>query len=105
MNRDALSSVEAMGPFTRHNLESYGTLEIPPTAVGGAFRSDLQKWLAKSTESSQRQLGDCSDPTSSPSLRIHALVRKYLALDLNEPPTAVGGIRFSAEECCYVGWI
>jgi hypothetical protein len=36
---------------------------IPPTAVGGLFRSFLQKESPETVESPQRQLGDCSDPT------------------------------------------
>jgi len=36
-------------------------IEIPPTAVGGLFRSFLQRNLARATlKSHQRQLVDCS---------------------------------------------
>src|SRR6266550_3989503 len=38
--------------------------EIPPTEVGGLFRSNLQESTDRVLESHQRKLVDCSDPAS-----------------------------------------
>jgi SpoIID/LytB domain protein len=66
------------------------TSQIPPTGVGGLFKSNLPTSVS-SPESPQRQLGDCSSPAF---LSLEAdLLTKPCRLDLNNPPTAVGGIR------------
>ena len=68
------------------------TLGIPPTAVGGFFRSNLQRgWTLEPRESHQRQLVDLSNPTY---LSIWKSTRPLRSRpDLNNPPTAVGGIQ------------
>jgi len=84
------------------------SLQIPPTAVGGSFKSFLYESLLMSTESRQRKLADHSSPTYSSS-KINSKDLKYppttvsgitnrfkgpvYRKDLNHPPTAVGGIR------------
>jgi len=49
---------------TRPTNSGDRVLEIPPTAVGGLFRSNLQTAVTEFFESHQRQLVDCSDPAS-----------------------------------------
>src|SRR5438876_8236926 len=56
-------------------------LTIPPTAVGGWFRSCLQESCTETHKSHQRQLVDGSSPT----------YRKHALQKLTIPPTAVGG--------------
>ena len=87
---------------------------IPPTEVGGLFRSNLQASTDRVLESHQRKLVDCLDPASetkgsntlkiefhdpfyepSPNCRwrdseVHQ--HFFCRLDLNNPPTSVGGI-------------
>src|ERR1700730_6498479 len=86
---------------------------IPPTEVGGWFRSNLHASTHRVLESHQRKLVDCSDPASEtkrPSTfksvfsfttllcgRRLDLIRKIPQAhlcrpDLNNPPTFVGGI-------------
>src|SRR6185295_14228868 len=73
--------------------------EIPPTAVGGYFQILSTKCLLVATlKSHQRQLVDGSDLSGR---RLHVrkseLFQRFLILrrDLNNPPTAVGGIQRS----------
>src|SRR5258705_6306444 len=73
--------VDGSDPTYRDGLPNLG---IPPTAVGGWFRSNLPRWGFGIWESHQRQLVDGSV----------ALFRR--GQDLNNPPTAVGGIYRSA---------
>src|SRR5437762_11655931 len=72
---------------------------IPPTEVGGWFRSNLHAGTDRVLESHQRKLVDCSDPASEPKCRnvfesdfssMRLLCGRRL--DLNDPPTSVGGI-------------
>jgi len=58
-------------------------LEIPPTAVGGSFKSFLQT-LSTMIQSRQRKLADRSGP--------YDLSGSMNRSDLKDPPTAVGGI-------------
>src|SRR3984893_18710881 len=73
---------------------------IPPTEVGGWFRSNLNASTHRVLESHQRKLVDCSDPASEtkrPSTFKSVFSFTTLLcgrrLDLNHPPTSVGGIR------------
>src|SRR6185436_8571292 len=93
---------------TTHNLSEP---RIPPTAVGGLFKSFLQRTTSASRESRQRQLADCSSPSynaqpqraenpANGSWRIvqvrtiHQQRRCNInSEDLKYPPTAVAGIR------------
>jgi hypothetical protein len=91
----------ASRPATR---DCAGKVEIPPTAVGGWFRSDLQTSTNRILESHQRKLVDCSDPAyirarteflnpTNCRCGIWSFLRMtFCRLDLNHPPTAVGGI-------------
>jgi len=62
-------------------------------------------------KSPQRQLGDCSDPAFVPS-EVHVAeiafdcvrIALFRWLDLNHPPTAVGGI-FEIRKAPFVDWI
>jgi hypothetical protein len=104
--------------------------QIPPTGVGGLFRSNLPELALDLNESHQRQLVDCSDPTcwskserrkttnrflnalgrfaskagSEQSTNFRwwdSITRPALAcrLDVNNPPTAVGGIQKLTYRC------
>src|SRR5260370_32326684 len=56
----SLIAITGFAQFGDRNREP----EIPPTAVGGLFRSNLRRTrLSETAESHQRQLVDCSDPT------------------------------------------
>jgi hypothetical protein len=72
----------AVGGLFRSFLErgTGGMLLIPPTAVGGLFRSFLQ--LLRSCK-------NCRNPSGTQVLK---RPRECLRKDLNNPPTAVGGI-------------
>src|SRR6185295_18545747 len=76
----------------KHHAIAIG--EIPPTGVGGWFRSSLQKsdWYAKEIP-----------PTAVGGLfrsdLLFALLRRW-RLDLNNPPTAVGGIPTVGIDSC-----
>ena len=89
--------------------------EIPPTGVtgvGGWFKSGLQTLVTEFLESHQRKLVDCSDPASE-TMRPSANKSQSSfmgpatwthRLDLNHPPTSVGGIRRFRKPTS-VGWI
>jgi len=95
-------AVEAVNKF-----ENGLRLKKPPTAVGGSFSPAYTIRSTAILEYPQRQLGDGSDPTSDtndsglnfrfPQWRMPPLkdfsVLPLTRLDLNHPPTAVGGIR------------
>src|ERR1700730_8687742 len=72
---------------------------IPPTEVGGWFRSNLHASTHRVLESHQRKLVDCSDPASETkrpstfkSVFSFTTLLCRRTLDLNNPPTSVGGI-------------
>jgi len=67
--------------------------KIPPTAVGGLFKSFLYQPATTRDKSRQRKLADRSSPTFSSS--------KINSKDLNDPPTAVSGIKTFALEVVY----
>jgi hypothetical protein len=86
----------------RYLERSQGVCKIPPTAVGGSFRSFLLQAPLKSFQSHQRQLVDRSDPfyskrLSNPSIPPTAVGGSFRSLLLQaplksfNPPTAVGG--------------
>jgi hypothetical protein len=54
-------SVDSSDPTYNENDST--EVEIPPTAVGGFFRSRLQQSWLETPESHQRELVDFSDPT------------------------------------------
>ena len=80
-------------------------LRIPPTEIGGLFRSYLQKGCSGTGKSPQRQLGDCSDPTyrksagetlESPQRQLgdcsDPTYRKPHAFETRNPPNGSWGI-------------
>src|SRR5687768_13084947 len=67
-------------PTTKH---SPGTADIPPTAVGGVFKSCLVGKAQHQQPHFCGALDECPKLLNSPSVR---------RLDLNHPPTPVGGI-------------
>jgi len=85
--RDAL---DFWSEVARHRaLHRTSTLRIPPTAVGGCFRSFLQQRSAVVLKSHQRQLLDGSSPhyLCFTRTRTDFRARTINSLDLNEPPT------------------
>ncbi len=80
--------------------ESQKENEIPPTAVGGSFNSNLHQ-TPFSLESHRRKSVDCSSPAYSGIARPESYgIRLYCRLDMNHPPTSVGGI--PVEKCTWL---
>ena len=92
-----------VGGLSKSNLRKRGTgsIEIPPTAVGGLFRSNRRKvatdFSLKPTSSSWRIVQIPSLHKASEIKRIHGNFWLTNRLDLNDPPTSVGGIQESRE--------
>jgi hypothetical protein len=61
-----------------------------------SFRSSLPVTCVELLESHQRELVDCSDPAYEPSIYAKVLFNVEKRLDLNNPPTAVGGILWTS---------
>ena len=63
---------------------------IPPTAVGGLFKSDLLAAILDDKDAPRMNL---NNTTLLDARRVKFFCHLACRLDMNDPPTAVGGIR------------